>query len=120
MKNFIIGLMFICFFFAQQGMAQATFVDGKKLKEWSDAAERHEAGNARDTDAYVTGLYMGYVEGVADIMDGTIICLSGETTVGQVTAIVTKFLKDNPEKWKLPANYIIGYALTPVFPCNKK
>jgi len=53
-------------------------------------------------------------------MDGTIICLPGETTVGQVTAIVTKFLKDNPEKWKLAANYIIGYALTPVFPCTKK
>ncbi len=120
MKNFIIGLMFICFFFAQQGMARATFVDGKKLKEWSDAAERLEAGNARVTDAYVTGLYMGYVEGVADIMDGTIICLPGKTTVGQVTAIVTMFLKNNPEKWNLPAHYVIGYALTPVFPCNKK
>ncbi len=120
MKKFVIVLMFFCLFLGQQGMAQATFVDGMRLKEWSDAAERLEEGNSRNMDAYFTGLYMGYVEGVADIMDGTIICLPGETTIGQIIAIVTKFLKNNPEKWKMPANYIIGYALTPVFPCNKK
>ncbi len=119
MKTFIIGLMFICFFFAPRS-AQATFADGTTLKRWSDAAERLEAGNARDTDAYFSGLYTGYVEGVADIMDGTVICLPGETTVGQITAIVTKFLKSNPEKLNSPASHVIGYALTPGFPCNKK
>jgi hypothetical protein len=39
-----------------------------------------------------------------------------DITVGQIGSIVGKYLKENPEKWTLPASVLVTQALQKAFP----
>lgn len=69
---------------------------------------------------FKSGYYVGFISASFDLGNTIgIICSSPSVTVGQVTAIVTKYLKSNPEKWSEPATNLVNFALMNAFPCKK-
>ena len=64
-----------------------------------------------------SGSYIGYVIGVHDTIRGNL-CPSGNITVRQVTAVVSKYLNEHPAEWSKPANQLVARALREAFPCR--
>ncbi|MGE5300208.1 MAG: Rap1a/Tai family immunity protein [Acidobacteriota bacterium] len=118
MRTFIMGIIVFSFLLSsQQSMAGFSGMD---LKKRADALERVTTGKFTDSDAGDANFFIGYVYGVAQAYNGSLICIPEVTQAGHVVSIVTKFLKDNPEKWNKAANYIVLEALSLTFQCNKK
>jgi hypothetical protein len=88
--------------------AHAGFIDGNRLQQWS-----------RGDDSAGAGLFMGYVVGVADTGDGVLFCPGIGVIVGQLTAVVAKYLENNPEQWDHEAMPLVTRALLQAFPCEK-
>ncbi|WP_156526294.1 Rap1a/Tai family immunity protein [Pseudomonas antarctica] len=68
---------------------------------------------------FMDGVYMGYISGVSDFSNGILYCAPPGVTNGQNVAVVTKFLKANPEKWTEQAASLIVQALTKAYPACK-
>lgn len=64
-----------------------------------------------------SGMFSGYVTGYAD--GNSLLCIPGGVTRGQLLAIVSKYLKNNPEVWNLPSEVLIFNSLVHTFPCKK-
>ena len=94
--------------------ALAAFTDGNELQRWM---LQDEAPNGTK---FESGLYKGYITGVVDLSNGVLFCTTPGVTRAQNVAIVTKYIKANPEKWNLPANVLVVDAMAEVFPCPKK
>jgi hypothetical protein len=88
--------------------AHAGFIDGNRLQQWS-----------RGGDSAGAGLFMGYVSGIADTGDGLLFCPGIRVVVGQLTAVVEKYLENNPEKWDYEAAPLVIRAMQQAFPCEK-
>jgi len=69
--------------------------------------------------AFKSGLFKGYVGGVVDLGNGILFCTTTGVTRGQFTAVVAKYLKNNPEKWNDSADSIVVDAMKEAFPCKK-
>ncbi|WP_420920896.1 Rap1a/Tai family immunity protein [Aeromonas veronii] len=91
--------------------ASATFTSGNDLKSYMD--ENEKGGT------FLGGVYSGYVIGVHDAFDSVLFCTPENVTAGQVTAVISKYMKANPELWNQPADAIIVEALKKAFPCKK-
>ena len=96
------------------------FMEGHELVKWMRV---HEALLERRPveNLLEAGLYQGYVLGVYDSLklEG-LMCTPDRVSVGQVMALVTKYLKSNPAKWSQPANLLVLEALANAFPCTNK
>jgi len=95
------------------GNAWAGLTDGNKLHQWLLEEEKPNGSSLE------IGLSYGYVNGVLDMGNGILFCIAEGVTMGQLIAIVTKHLKDNPEKWNQPAQFIVINAMKSAFPCKK-
>jgi hypothetical protein len=101
-------------------VAFAGYYKGTHLKKLADAYDRMEQGYPRDTDTeYLMGLY-GYVMGVVDSNRNSVLCVPLGVSVKQASAVVVKYLNNNPELWEKNANELVINALAPVFRCEKK
>jgi hypothetical protein len=94
-----------------------SFYTGNELAEWMREYERFERGDTGG-DLAAARSYMTFVAGVHDTADGIVVCSPVTTTVGQVSAITTKFMRANPERWNSPANVLVLEALATAFPCQ--
>jgi hypothetical protein len=88
-----------------------------------------ESGNsllakATSSDPVEDVYFLGYVVGVADRITsnpfGTVVCLPSGVTKGQVSAVVKKWLENNPATLHYGADGLILDALHQSFPCPKK
>ncbi len=94
---------------------------GSQLVEQSQAFERwtQNPDAANFNDAIKATYFMGYVRAVSDVMTAaTTFCPGKDMTIGQISSIVSKHLKDKPEHWDLPAPALVSNALKPVKPCK--
>jgi hypothetical protein len=69
----------------------------------------------------------GYVEGVKDILNYfrehrvsglQLPCSPPEMTIGQLEAVVSTFIRNNPQLYDRPAAPVIYAALVSTFPCR--
>ena len=97
----------------------ASFTDGNRLVEDMNEYKIWNNGNKDVSYDKVMG-FMGYVSGVSDTLNGILICYPKNVTLGQVNAIVIKYIENNPDKWNQSANYLISAPLMKIFPCKKK
>ena len=99
--------------------AQAGFFDGnslvKDMQEWEKYERKDPLANN-----LVSGVFMGYVAGVADAYDEIIVCPPDSSNVRQLSGVVAAFLNANPARWAEPADVLVKDALTQSFPCKKK
>lgn len=61
---------------------------------------------------------MGFVAGVHDAVEGRTVCSPDTVTLGQLAAIVEKYLTDNPIMWDMSALDVIELALSKAYPCK--
>ncbi len=106
-------------FFAAS-VASAEFIDGQALKQMLNAQNRIDRGDIRSGDYQDAARANGYVLGVVDTVVSIFICPGKEVKAGQLTAMVAKYLEDNPDKWSQSGDQIVINALKPTFPCQKK
>jgi hypothetical protein len=113
MKNKLwISILFILMILAfTQTQAREGFLSGNKR-------DRMEAG-ASDVDYIKVREYSGYIAGVYDATDWQY-DTPDQVTVGQVVAVVSKFLKENHERWSEPAADLVMDALKNAFPLKEK
>jgi hypothetical protein len=62
--------------------------------------------------------YTAHILGVCDATD-FLYNLPAKATKGQIIAVVSKYLKNHPEKWGEPAAALVVRALTEAFPLKK-
>ncbi|WP_442108230.1 Rap1a/Tai family immunity protein [Pseudomonas sp. NUPR-001] len=87
---------------------QAWSATGNDLMQWLPEYES-------DTASWASGMYLGFVSGVASATNGVLYC-SPKATNGQNAAIVAKFLKNNPERWTEDAAMLTAEALQKAHP----
>jgi len=91
----------------------AGFTNGNELYQWLQESENPSGSS------FKTGLYSGYIAGVVDTVDGIQFCTTSGVTRGQNSAVVAKYLKNNPEKWSQSADTLVIDAMKQTFPCKK-
>ena len=100
-------------FYLSFSNAYADFTDGNELQQWLSESE------ATNESRYHTGIFRGYVGGVVDIGNNILFCTGSGVTRGQYTAVVKKYIKNNPEKWNIGASSLVIEAMKQAFPCKK-
>jgi hypothetical protein len=93
-------------------------ITGNELKMWMNEEEALKDGRP-GANVYKAGLYDGYVRAVAEMFDGSAWCSRPGVTVGQFMDVVSKFLRDTPEKLDEHASVLILDALAKAFPCKR-
>ncbi|AAZ27409.1 Rap1a/Tai family immunity protein [Colwellia psychrerythraea] len=105
-------ILFVSFIFISSN-SLAGFTSGNELQQWLSISE-----NKKQPD-FNSGLYKGYVSGVIDVGNKYAFCLSTGVTRGQAIAVVSKYIKNNPEKWNKGAASLVIKGLKKAFPCTK-
>jgi Rap1a immunity proteins len=101
--------------------AQASYMDGNKLRDLLDVAARAEGGKSKGVeDLYGAGLAVGYVAGIVDTYNGLLLCGTPNVTLGEVIAIVKQRIDDHPDELDRPADWIVVKALSTAYPCKPK
>jgi len=110
--SLLIALLAMIFFTSLDSSAQ--LIDGKKL---ATDIQEFEKAERKDPDANYQQafFYIGYVAGVYDLSDD-FYYYPGKPTIKDLCSIVAKHLKDNPEKWSMPADLLVIEALKKAFP----
>lgn len=93
------------------GPSQASFLTGNKLQT--------VCGQSRDECT-------AYIMGALDMMSfsqmtsgsGKFLCMPDSVDSDQVTDVVLKYVRDNPEKRHWPAGAVVWAAAVSAFPCN--
>jgi hypothetical protein len=111
--SFLIVLAAMVLFTPLDSSAQY-FYNGNELVQKMRESEKQERDDP-STDYFSSGFYMGYVAGVYEAMRAFFVAPEN-VTVAQVCSIVGKYLKENPEKWTLPASVLVMEALQKAFP----
>ena len=88
------------------------FMKGNDLVELMRESEKSDA---EEPIYHKLGLYQGNVIGVWDSYSKQMRAEEG-VTVGQLCAIVTKYLKENPKEWNDPGVDLVYRALIDAFP----
>ncbi len=108
-KKIILTKILVTLFFLTFN-AQATFIDGNTLMGY--VKEEQRTGRSSE-------IFIGYIAGVHDSFNNFLICTPPNVTLGQLKAIVIKFMNENPEEWAKSGDYIVSVALAETFSCKK-
>jgi Rap1a immunity proteins len=101
MKRLLLALAFV-------GPAHAEFIDGNKLL--SDMNGTHGTQMSA----------LGYVMGVADALQGAVVCLPTNVTGGQIHDMIKNYLNNVPRDRNLSADSIVARVLKDVWPCASR
>ena len=81
---------------------------GHELVKWMKEYEKGQM-NDHSVSWVDVGMYMGYINGILDAEELMFNVPQG-TTRGQTNAIVTKYIKNNPEHWHEYAHILVSMA----------
>lgn len=102
------------------GAYAAVFYTGYDLNVMAQAYERVSEHRANDSDFADSSRFLGYVVGTNDSLGGILFCVPGNTRVGQLASITSKYTREHPERWGEAGSNLVVSALAAVFPCPKK
>ncbi|MDF1895552.1 Rap1a/Tai family immunity protein [Rahnella contaminans] len=102
--------------------ALAYFYTGNDLYEWGAALQRTRDNRHLASDTADASMYQGYVSGIYDSANGVVFCPKRKQgmTIGQISDVVFKYLKDNPESRNESASQLVMSAFVAAFPCQKE
>lgn len=106
----LLPVLLVSIIFGLTHESRASFYSGNEMKSLCIS-----------TTPYDRGLCLGFVAGVNDMTrasGGRYYCLPKEVTLGQLVAVVTKRLRDEPERLHQSAAVIVIRALHYAFPCK--
>ena len=115
LKWIIPALLFMCVAMnAHKAQAQDVFINGNDLVKWMEAYERDNT-EKEHPDFFLTGEFTGFVNGVYSVTSSQYLSFVG-MPMGLACDVVSKFLKENPERWSEPAFVLVVDALKKTFP----
>ncbi len=115
LKHLLAGALLALF----AGQANAQIFSGNDLVEDMREVDKYERGHP-NLNGVAIGFYQGFVAATFDAYDWAgMLCTSGQVTLGQAMAVVSRYLKAHPTKWHLPAVELVRKALQSAFPCPK-
>ena len=101
------------------GQANAVIYSGNDLIDEMREVDKLDAGHLR-FNAMKIGFYYGFVAAAYDAYDSAgMLCGTDQVTLGQAIAIVSRYFKENPTEWNLPAINLARDGLQSAFPCAK-
>ena len=108
--------------------AQADLIDGQTLFEWAKEYERVRAGTGdylshiydRRFQVYVAGVHDAHVGARQSATDDRLFCSPTGATVNQVSVVVYRFIRNNPEMSFQPGSVLVVTALADAFPCPEE
>jgi hypothetical protein len=115
MKHFAAAAGMALAMSAASNDARAGFDDGNSLERLCSSSNVVEAG-----------VCAGYVAGALDMKEAVDILLNGASrayclpqnaTIGQLTAVIRKWMYNNPERLHQSAASIVGVAMINAYPC---
>ncbi len=98
--------------------------DAQTLHDWWQAYQRLNLGTASAQDSNYADFYIGYVDGVWDtilsmqaakVISTPFVDTNTTGKMGQVYAIVGKYLDDHPEQWSWPGAVLTMGAIHQAF-----
>ncbi|WP_282361433.1 Rap1a/Tai family immunity protein [Pseudomonas sp. PS01300] len=89
---------------------------GNELQDWARSFELSQQNRTLD---WKSSMLVGYVAGVAETVRGILICPTTKATHLQGAAIVSKFIRANPERWSEQASDLVVAALLTAYPACK-
>jgi hypothetical protein len=102
-----------------KGQDLTPFITGNRLVELMREYDKDEPGiSSSKVNLVRVGVFLAYVTGVYDAMSFAFSTPDG-VTVGQICAIVSKYLKNHPERWPESADLLVVEALRESFPLKK-
>jgi hypothetical protein len=97
----------------------AGFYDGNWLvkgwREYQKLVTSTPGAEGRGPAMIQATVFIGYVAGVADTLDGTVFALPGGLTIDQMCQVVGKYLENTPERWTESAHLLVADALKAAF-----
>jgi hypothetical protein len=99
---------------AHEAQAQTAFTTGNQLVSRMQEYEKNDKEEG-SSSYFNSGLFVGFVDGVHDATHSKYSLHRG-VTVGQLCAVVSKYLKEHPERWSEPASLLVIDALEKAFP----
>lgn len=100
-------------------LAGTTFLTGQallsKMREWEKFSIDEKTG-----DPIVSGVYMGYVQGVFDAHAKELCGTPDALSVGLMSILVAKYLNDHPVDLDKPASESVLKALRQAYPCKSQ
>lgn len=100
--------------FAQTRKCMAYHFSGNEFVEYMGEYDK-DVARASEVDYFKDGIFSGYAAGVCDAAE-SIYSIPHNATKGQILAVVSKYLKNHPEKWSEPAASLVIEALQEAFP----
>ncbi len=108
--------IFLAVVFAH-AQAGASFYSGKMLVELMQEYEKAGTGmKSPEVDRETMRAYAAYVAGVYDALSDVIWSRSDKVSLGHICEIVSRYLKNHPEKWGESASDLVIQALMEAFP----
>ena len=97
----------------------ASAMKGDELAMLADAWFNVNSKNSLDPeDAMKANLFIGYVRGVEDSLQGVRFCITPKAAFSQRAALIIKYIRDNPTEKNNGAPTFIVQALVPEYPCK--
>jgi hypothetical protein len=97
----------------------ASAMKGDELAMLADAWNNVNSKNSSDPeDAMKANLFIGYVRGVEDSLQGVRFCITPRAAFSQRAALIIKYIKENPNEKNNGAPTFIVQALVPAYPCK--
>jgi len=97
----------------------ASAMKGDELALLADAWDKVNSKKSTDLeDAMKANLFIGYVRGVEDSLQGVRFCITPKATFANRAALIIRYIKENPNEKNNGAPTFIVQALVPVFPCK--
>ena len=115
-KRCLVPVFVLLFLIGVPGSVYSGGISGNQLVENMREYENFDMDSFDPGQVLKAAHYMGYVGGVADILQNFGLIRAEKATHGQYFAVVAKFLKANPEKWHQSAMILVVDALLEAFP----
>lgn len=115
--NGIVTSLVLAAILASSLSAPASFRRGNDLVKYMREYEKADR-DEKTADFTHAADYVAFVIGVSDSLDEKSFCLPEGSTVGQVCAVVAKYLNAHPEEWEKPGYILVAKALKQAFPCK--
>jgi hypothetical protein len=104
---------------AHEAQARTVFVTGNELAGWMRGYDIQKRGDCREVEC--RGYAVSFLMYVVGVCDSSFVEYSMPVgiTRDQLAEVVSKYLKENPERWSNPATFLVDKALRKAFPKSR-
>jgi hypothetical protein len=96
----------------------AGFMNGDRLTDLSNSSDRAESRIASPLEYQESAYLLGFVTGVSDSVEDSLVCIKGQVPANELVRIVKKYVFDHPNDLSMSASVLVVLALSKPFPCK--